>query len=396
MICHLAVLRTSIVREVGAFRPAFEGAQDYDLVLRCVERLRGDQIFHIPRILYHWRVLPGSTALAGSEKPYALVAGERALREHLQRTGVRGAVETLPFGHYRIRYELPEQPPLVSVIIPTHNALALVRKCIESICANTSYRPYEILLVDNRSDDAETLAYLAQLGQLPDVRILRDDRPFNFSAINNMAVQAARGELVCLMNNDIEVISTDWLTEMVSLALQPTVGAVGARLWYPNETLQHGGVILGLGGVAGHSPKHLPRGHRGYFSRAALTQSLSAVTAACMVVRKKLYLEVDGLDQENLGIAFNDVDFCLKLLARGYTNVWTPHAELYHHESASRGYEDTPEKQSRFKKEIACMLQRWGPMLRNDPAYSPNLSLDHEDFSLAWPPRTSGLWLHQL
>jgi len=216
---------------------------------------------------------------------------------------------------------------------------------------------------------------------------LRDDRPFNYSALNNRAVQLARGELVGLINNDINVISPEWLTEMVSIALQPGVGAVGARLWYPDNTLQHGGVILGVGGVAGHSHKYFPKGHLGYFGRTILQQSFSAVTAACLVVRRSIFLEVGGFEEENLKIAFGDVDFCLRVREAGYRNVWTPYAELYHHESATRGYEDTPEKQARFVGEVRYMQDRWGRLLLNDPAYSPNLTLDREDFSLAWPPR---------
>jgi GT2 family glycosyltransferase len=287
-----------------------------------------------------------------------------------------------------VRYELPESPPLVSLIVPTRNGLELLRRCINSILEKTDYPNYEILIVDNGSDQQAVLEYLANIVNDRRVRVLRDDRSFNFSALNNSAVQSARGEVVGLINNDIEVISPDWLSEMVSIALQPSVGAVGARLWFPDETLQHGGIILGVGGVANHSHKHLPRGVPGYFGRAALIQSFSAVTAACLVVRRDLYEQVGGLDEANLAVAFNDVDFCLKLREAGYRNVWTPHAELYHHESATRGYEDTPVKKERFEREIAHKRRRWGAVLTTDPAYSPNLTLEYEDFSYAWPPRS--------
>lgn len=389
MISHLGVYRTALVREVGGFRVGFEGAQDYDLALRCIERLRPDQIRHLPRVLYHWRVIPGSTAMSGSEKPYAVVAGARALTDHLERTGNSGAVESTPYSYYQINYDLPVQVPLVSLVIPTRNGLQLLRKCIESICDKTTHPAYEIIVVDNGSDDPETLAYLAGLACQSDVRVLRDDRPFNYSALNNAAVSIARGEIIGLLNNDIEVISPNWLSEMVSLALQPDVGAVGAKLWYPNDTLQHGGVILGLRGVAGHSFAGTGKGASGYFGRCVLRQSYSAVTAACLLVRKALYHEVGGLNETDLTVAFNDVDFCLKLREKGYVNVWTPYAELYHHESVSRGFEDTPEKQGRFKKEIEYMQNRWKDSLYCDPAYSPNLTLDREDFSLAWPPRVA-------
>jgi len=275
----------------------------------------------------------------------------------------------------------------VTLIIPTRNGLALLRRCVSSVLEKTDYPNYEVLIVDNGSDDRDVLEFLDRVVADRRVQVRRDDRPFNFSALNNRAVEVARGELVGLINNDIEVVNRSWLTEMVGIALQPGVGAVGARLWYPDNTLQHGGIVLGVGGVAGHSHRRLPRGADGYFNRANLIQSLSAVTAACMIIRKRIYLEAGGLDEKHLAVAFNDVDFCLKVRELGYRNVWTPYAELYHHESATRGYEDSPEKRGRFATEVAYMKQRWGTILRNDPAYSPNLTLDREDFSIAWPPR---------
>ncbi len=386
MFSHLGVLRTALVREVGGFRQGFEGSQDWDLVLRCAERIAPSQIVHIPRVLYHWRIHVESTAKSMDAKPYAAVAGERALDEHFQRLGVQAKAEYLGYG-YRVRYALPSPPPLVSLIIPTRNAVELVRQCITSIQKRTDYPHWEIILVDNGSDDPAALAYFQQIAQQPNIRVLRDDRPFNYSALNNQAVAIARGELVGLINNDIEVMSPGWLGEMVSLALQPDVGAVGARLWYPDMTLQHGGVILGPGGVAVHAHKALPRGLHGYAGRAALIQSFSAVTAACLVVRKSLYQQVGGLDEQNLSVAFNDVDFCLRLREAGYRNVWTPYAELLHHESATRGEDVAPEKRARFEREIAFMQKRWGALIADDPAYNPNLTLLLEDFSLAWPPR---------
>ncbi|MFA7238508.1 MAG: glycosyltransferase [Sulfuricellaceae bacterium] len=391
MICHLGVYRTDLVRKLGGFREGYEGAQDYDLALRCTEQLAPQQIVHIPRVLYHWRSHPGSTAQAGSEKNYALSAGERALNDHFSRIHISAKAELLDFGMYRARYALPSSAPLVSLIIPTHNGLHLIKQCIESILAKTTYQNYEILVVDNNSDDPNTLAYFASLAENNRIRVLRDERPFNYSALNNAAVQQARGEYVGLINNDIEVIAPEWLDEMMGLAIQLGVGAVGACLWYPNDTLQHGGCITGIGGVAGHSHKYLPRGHFGYFARAQLIQTLSVVTAACLVIKKCTFQEVGGLDEKNLKVAFNDIDFCLRVREAGYRNVWTPYAELYHHESATRGYEDTPEKQSRFRDEVLFMQKSWGHLLMDDPAYSPNLTLDREDFSYAWPPRTAPL-----
>ncbi len=389
MICHLAAYRTDLVKKLGGFREGYEGAQDYDLALRCIEHLVPEQIRHIPRVLYHWRSHPGSTAQAGSEKNYALLAGERSLNDHFTRANVHAKAELLDFGEYRVKYTIPLPTPLISLIIPTRNHLSLIQQCIDSILAKTAYNNYEILIVDNNSDDPSTLTYLARLNDHKQIRVLRDERPFNFSALNNSAVQQASGKYIGLVNNDIEVISPEWLDEMIGLAIQPGVGAVGARLWYPNDTLQHGGCITGLGGVAGHSHKHLPRGHSGYFARARLIQTLSAVSAACLVVKKSIYQQVGGLDETNLKVAFNDVDFCLRIQEAGYRNVWTPWAELYHHESATRGYEDTPEKRLRFKDEVLYMQKRWGDLLMNDPAYSPNLTVDYENFSYAWPPRVS-------
>lgn len=389
-ISHLGVYRAETVRAVGGFRVGLEGSQDYDLALRVIERLRPEQIRHIPRVLYHWRVIPGSTAMWGvSEKPYLVRAALQAIREHLSRRGIPAVVTEADdvTGMYRVRYALPENQPLVTLIIPTRNGFNLLHRCIESIYNKTHYSNYEILIVDNGSDDPATVAYLKNLAQSGRATVLRDDRPFNYAALNNNAVQHARGSVIGLLNDDVEVINGDWLGEMVSHALRPEIGAVGARLWYPDNTLQHGGVIL-VGGVAGHAHKRLPLGAPGYFRRAVLIQNFSAVTAACMVLRKEVFLDAGGFD-EDLRVAFNDVDLCLRIWQRGYHNLWTPYAELYHYESATRGHEDTPQKQERFYREIEFMKQRWGALLLNDPAYSPNLTLDREDFSLAWPPRVS-------
>ena len=391
MICHLGVYRADLVRKLGGFREGYEGAQDYDLALRCTEQLTPQQIVHIPRVLYHWRSHPGSTAQAGSEKSYAQSAGERALNDHFARIGHAAKAELLDFGMYRVRYDIPQPAPLVSLIIPTRNGLNLIKQCVDSILNKTVYKNFEILIVDNNSDDPQTLKYLARVINDRRIRVFRDEQPFNYSALNNSAMLHARGEYLGLINNDIEVITPQWLDEMMSLAIQPGVGAVGSRLWYPNDTLQHGGVITGLGGVAGHSHKHLPKGHPGYFSRAQLIQTLSAVTAACLVIKKSIYKEVGGLDETNLKVAFNDIDFCMSVREAGYRNVWTPYAELYHHESATRGYEDTKEKQLRFQEEVLYMQKRWGETLSGDPAYSPNLTLDREGFSYAWPPRVPPL-----
>lgn len=369
----MGVIQASLFDEAGGLNLAAEG---FDLALRCVERIQPDQIRHIPRILSHSSAPPAPPG----------AADEQALERHFQRTGTAATAEATPHG-LRAHYALPEAPPFVSLVIPTRNGVNLVRQCVESIVLETAYPNYEILLVDNGSDDPEALAYFAALDAQPGITVIRDDRPFNYSALNNAAVARARGELVGLLNNDIEVISSDWLHEMVSLALQPGVGAVGAKLLYPDMTIQHGGVVLGIGGMAGHAHKHLPSTVAGHGGRAQLIQNFSAVTAACLVVRKSLYEEVGGLDEAQLGVAYNDVDFCLRLRQAGYRNVWTPYAELLHHESASRGLEVAAESRDRLARESAFMQSRWAGLIAHDPAYNPNLTLDTEDFDLAWPPR---------
>jgi glycosyltransferase involved in cell wall biosynthesis len=390
LISHLGTYRTDLLRKIGGFRVGFEGSQDYDLALRYIENISTTQIHHIPRILYHWRAHADSTAQSVNAKPYAISAFGKALDEHFQRQKIQASVEFKDH-FYRVHYALPDILPLVTLIIPTRNGLQLIRQCVESILKKTNYPNYEILIIDNGSDDAATLQYLHELNSEARVRIIRDNRPFNFSALNNNAVKLAQGEFIGLLNNDVEVISPDWLSEMISIALQPQIGAVGAKLWYPNETLQHGGIIIGLGGIAGHLHGHLPRHKHGYFGRACCIQNLLAVTAACLIIRKSIYEEVGGLEEKNLQVAFNDVDFCLRVREAGYHNVWTPYAELYHHESATRGYENTPEKRARFTKEIEYMRLRWGDLLLNDPAYNPSLTLDRQDFSFAHPPRVETL-----
>jgi O-antigen biosynthesis protein len=387
-ICHLGAYRTALVRELGGFREGFEGSQDWDLALRVADRAGTAAIRHVPRILYHWRAIAGSTALHGDQKNYHLSAARRALADHFDRRGERVELVEIPGGHWRARHAVPEPHPLVSIIIPTRNGLHLIRRCVESIEEKTSYDRFEILIVDNGSDDPAMLAWLRDMqarhpGERGRVRVLRDESPFNYSALNNRAVTVANGDFVCLLNNDMEVVSPDWIDEMVSHAARPGAGCVGAMLYYPDDVIQHAGVVLGVGGVAGHAFKRFPRGSEGVFNRARLVQNYSAVTAACLLVRKSIFLSVGGLDEKELSVAFNDVDFCLKVRAAGHRNVWTPFAEFYHHESASRGFEDTPEKTARFRREIEVMQQRWGTLLTSDPAYNPNLSLEGEDFAIA-------------
>jgi glycosyltransferase involved in cell wall biosynthesis len=393
-VSHLGVYRTDLARSVGGFREGFEGSQDFDLLLRCIAARGEARVRHIPVVLYHWRAGTGSTALNEEEKSYATEHGIKALEEHFRSRGIAGVDVTqarFPTT-YHVHFPVPEPAPKVSILIPTKNHHEILRVCIDSIREKTTYPNYEIVVVDNQSSDPETLRYFDEVTKTG-VRVIQYDKPFNYSAINNFAVEHSDGEVVVLLNNDIEVITPDWLTEMVSHAVRPDVGAVGAKLYYGDNTIQHAGVIVGLGGVAGHSHKHLPRDNPGYFRRLCITQNLSAVTGACLVVRRDSYLKVGGLESEELTVAFNDVDFCLKLGEIGLRNVWTPHAELFHHESASRGPEDSPEKIVRFQQEIAYMQERWGSRLRNDPYYSPILTLDWENFTPDFRVRPRKPWL---
>jgi len=392
MICHFGVYRVSVVREIGGFRKGFEGAQDYDMALRFLERVNFGGIVHIPFVLYHWRIHPASTAGGHEAKPYAQIAAIRALQEHLDRRGIEGTVVTAKgaSAYNRVVYEVPKPDPSIELIIPTRDAPQLVGICVRSILEKTEYENYSITIVDNGSALAETHALFEELRKESRVRIVRDDSPFNYSAINNRIALRSSADLVGLLNNDMEVISPEWLREMASLSSQPGVGCVGAKLFYPDNTLQHAGIILGIGGVAGHSHKRFAGHASGYFSRAMVRSTMSAVTAACLLIRTSVYREVGGLD-EKLSVAFNDVDFCLRVQKAGYRNIWTPYAELFHHESATRGYEDNPEKIKRFESEVHFMLNRWGKTLQEDPYYSPNLTLAHEDFSYASPPRVQML-----
>ncbi len=390
MISHLGCYRKSVLDEVGGFRKGFEGSQDYDLALRVIQRSSASQIIHIPKVLYHWRAITGSTALAPSEKPYAEIASREALKEHLAAIRVPAWVGASPevASMNRVRPELIEPAPLVSILIPTKDRIDLLRQCIDSLQTKSSYKKYEILVINNNSEKAESFDYFAQLKTLG-VMVLDYPKPFNFSAINNFAAQHAAGEYLCLMNNDIEIQTPDWMEEMLSFAQLPNAGAVGARLWYPGSGgLQHGGVIVGLGGVAGHAYVGLAKTEKGYFGRPVLHHRCSAVTAACLMIKKSTYFAVNGMD-EGLAVAFNDVDFCLRLGQAGFHCVYTPHAEMTHHESASRGDDLSDANRDRFMGEEVFMKSRWGQQLLADPCYSPNLSLDHSDFRMATRSRVA-------
>ena len=393
-VCHLAVYKTATVRELGGLRSGgYEGAQDWDLALRVLARCGAAKVRHIPHILYHWRVIEGSTAQSTEFKPYVLEAQKRAVSEYLATIGRSAEVDIKPeIAQLKVTYPLPSPTPLVSIIIPTHDQLGLLQRCVNSIIDKTTYSPFEIIIVDNGSVEDATLAWLEKITRNPRVRVIKDPLPFNFARINNDAVKTARGDLLAFLNNDLSVITSGWLGEMVSHLSHEETGVVGAKLLYPNDMLQHGGVILGIGGVAGHSHKNFPKHDCGYFNRLILTQNASAVTAACMLVRRKDFEALHGFDAETFAVAFNDIDLCLRFRAAGFSVVYCPEALLYHYESASRGLENTPEKFSRFEREIERMKERWGETLKNDPFYNPNLSLLREDFSFSFPPRKRKRW----
>lgn len=382
--CHFSIYRKNLVDQVGGFRKGYEGSQDYDLVLRVSELT--EHIYHIPKILYHWRTIAGSTALQGSSKSYTHISGMKALEDALSRRRVNGwveGVEGIP-NLYQVSYKL-EKEPFVSIVIPNKNLADVLDKCLISIFNKTTYSNYEVIVVDNGSNTLDTFeVYKKWVAAEPDrFRYFEYDIPFNYSQINNFGVKQTHGELILLLNNDVEVITPNWLTEMAGQAMRPEIGAVGACLYYPDNTIQHAGVVLGIGGVAGHSHKHFRASEKGYFSRLKMISNYTAVTAACLMVRKDIYQEVGGLE-EDLKVAFNDVDFCLKIWKAGYRNIWLPQVQLYHYESKSRGYEDTPEKQLRFKREIDLMRGKWAYILDKDPCYNPNLSKVREDFSIAF------------
>ena len=382
-ICHLVGYRRAELVEIGGFREGFEGAQDHDLALRYSERCLASEIVHVPMVLYHWREHAGSTSTGMSIKSYALAAGKRAVEEHLARVGLDASVVANTRGYYDISYQLSGPEPSVAIIIPTRNQFELLRKCITSLRQKTSYGNYQILLVDNASDCPKVRAYLAQLDSSGVARVLQDAGPFNFSRLNNLAVRSAGTDFVLLMNNDIEVIEPNWLGDMIATAMQPDVGVVGAKLHYPDGTLQHAGIVLGIGGSAGHAFKHEGRDTLGYYFRAVVRSEFSALTGACMLVRRSVYEQAGGLDETRFGVAFNDVDLCLKVQDLGFRNVLCPGARLYHHESKSRGYEDTPQKMMRFGMERARLRQKWLGRIEQDPAYNINLTRDHENFAQA-------------
>jgi len=381
-ITHLACFKKSLFDEVGGFDERFSGSQDYDLFLRMSEKT--DNIHHIPKVLYHWRTIEGSTSADSKAKPEALKISKQVLEETLKRRGIDGWVEYGNIDHYfRVRYTIQNNPK-VSIVIPFKDKPELLRMCVTSVLEKSTYENYEIIGISNNSEEETTFKTMKELAALDGrVTFYEYNVPFNYAQINNYAVNTyAKGEHILLLNNDIEVITSDWIEAMLEHSQRPEIGCVGAKLYYPDDTVQHAGIIIGLGGYAGHSHKHLPRESLGYFNRLNAVQNVTAVTAACLMVKTALYKEVNGMDEVKFKVAYNDVDFCLRIHKKGYRNLFTPYAELYHHESVSRGYETTPEKMARFQKEKDALYERHGDLLQQgDPFYNPNLTHDKEDFT---------------
>lgn len=379
-ICHLFVVRKDVMERAGLFESCYDGAQDHDFILRCTEK--AEHIVHIPKVLYHWRCHAQSTSENPESKLYAFENGCKAVKAHYDRIGIPAEVEQGPFyGMYRTHYLWKEQP-LVSILIPNKDHVTDLKKCMDSIEEKSTYRNFEFIIVENNSTEEETFAYYKEIEKRDNVRVLYYKEDFNYSRINNFGAKEANGEYVLLLNNDTEMIEPDSIKEMLDVCMRPDVGIVGAKLIFEDNTIQHAGVIIGFGGVAGHAFIGQDRDDNGYFSRIISVQDLSAVTAACLMVRRSVFDEVEGLNEE-FKVAFNDIDFCLKVRKAGYLVVYNPYAQFYHYESKSRGQEDSADKVARSQQEIGLFGERWGELLEHgDPYYNPNLTLDKADFSL--------------
>ncbi len=379
-ICHFFVVRRSIVEKAGGFRKEFDGAQDYDFIFRCTENAR--EVLHVPEILYHWRTHKASTADNPASKMYAFEAGKRAIEANLERTGTKGVVShTQDIGFYRVKYPV-QGKPLVSVIIPNKDEKETLQTCMEMLNNNTSYQNFEIIIIENNSTTDEIFRYYKELSKDPRIHLLRWGKEFNYSAINNFGVAHAKGEYLLFLNNDIKSINPDWMEELLGVCQRPEVGGVGAKLIYPDNTIQHAGCVVGMGGIAGHMFVDMPADRTGYLHKASLLQDMSAVTAACLMMKKEVFEEAGGFTEE-LAVAFNDVDLCLKVRKNNHLIVYDPYAKLYHMESKTRGAEDSKEKVRRFQTEIEYMRCHWLDILKNgDPYYNKNLSLTKWNYSL--------------
>ena len=361
-ICHFFVVKRTILKQVKGLDPKYNGAQDYDFIFRCTELSKN--IVHIPRILYHWRVHNASTADNPASKLYAYEAGKKAIEDNLARSGEKGSVSMRSdYGFYNVDYALTEQP-LVSILIPNKDHIDILKQCIRSLKEKATYTNYEIIVIENNSTEPATFEYYDKLKKDGIQVLYYPGSGFNYSAINNWGVKNCKGEYLLFLKNDIEVISPDFIEKMLSNCERPGIGAVGAKLYYPDNTIQHAGIIIGIGGIAGHAFLNLPRARSGYLHKASLQMNVSAVTAACMMVSRKIFDLVGGFE-ETLSVAFNDVDLCLRIQKAGYHNVYNPHVEMYHHESKSRGTEDSEAKARRFQTEIEFMRTNWIQLLKS-------------------------------
>lgn len=381
-ICHFSVFKKELMDKLGGFRSKYDGAQDYDILLRMSEGT--NNIIHIPKILYHWRVHSLSTAKSGgTAKPYAYEAGIKAIQDHIDRIGLKGTVESgNTLGTYKVNYEIQGNPK-VSIVIPNKDYVKTLKVCINSIKKLTTYENYEIIIVENNSEENETFEYYKKIDGKDKIKVVYfPEKEFNYSKIINFGVKNSTGDYIVQLNNDTELLTPNWLQEMLGFAQRDDVGAVGAELFYPDNTIQHAGIIIGIGGVAGHVFKNLPKGIHGYFSKDAMIQNLSAVTAACIMTPKSIYDEVGYMD-EKFKVAFNDVDFCLKIRQTGKLIVYNPYVQFTHYESKSRGFEDTPEKKKRFQSEVDRFHDKWQSVLdKGDPYYNINLRLDNDQCAI--------------
>ena len=379
-ICHLFVVKRLLAVSVGGQRKEFDGAQDYDFILRCCEQAKS--IVHIPKILYHWRVHKASTADNPASKRYAFEAGKRAIEAHLKRMKVTGTVSaTKDLGFYRVKYKV-QGNPFISIVIPNKDNMGILKRCIDSIQSKSTYRNYEVIIVENNSKEPDTFAYYKSIDGKDGISVIYWEEEFNYSRINNYGIMHAKGDYIVCLNNDISVITPDWMEELLGNCQRKEVGITGARLYFPDNTIQHAGIVVGMGGSAGSMFVGMSRNRTGYMHKAAIQQNLSAVTAACFMVKRQAFEQAGGFD-EKLAVAFNDVDFCLRVRRAGYLVVYNPDAQMYHDESKTRGYEDTPEKQARFQKEKDYLRSRWPEIMeQGDPYYNRNLSLEKCDYTI--------------
>ncbi len=393
LINHLGVYRMSLARAAGGFREGYEGSQDHDLALRCLARVGSKAIRHVPHVLYHWRIGDGAATYSTRKRAATAASARRALADHFDACGIRARIEPGPADYHRIVRERPDPAPKVSILIPTRDRVDLLRMAVSGALSKTAYPDLEVIVIDNGSVEAKSRAYFREILEDDRVRVLDAPGPFNFSALNNRAAAAASGDLVLLLNNDIEMVEPHWLDALVAQAMRPEVGAVGAKLLYPDRRIQHAGVVMGLGGIGSHAFCGLKNGDDSYFRRADLAQEIGAVTGACLLTRKAVYDRLGGLDADHLKVAFNDIDYCLKVRKAGLNVIYEPRALLIHHESASRGLDMMDaEKAARLDREAAVMKARWGSWVEEDPYYSPNMARAGLIFRPAFPPRVDKPW----